>query len=309
VHKLHVHVIGCGHAVALPLDYLTTHPDVGTVTVESRTEKRLRAIVDDLAQSLPESGRDIRIARIHEVQPDIIIIAYGRTIHPGEGREALFEENAAALVDRIGMAIRGDPFIVVVTNPVDPLTELLRRHLNLRPDRIVGIGGDLDASRVRWALPGPPAEITALGEHSEAATFLVDGVPLESCSDDVSLRARVRASLANQLEQLGAPTFCPGRAIVRTLESFIGNQDAMFHLSVYHDAYGTVVTWPANLGRSGCTPVPMVIPDSTAAAVAHIARRNLELVDGFFRERRTPEQYPARSVAAPGSGEELGMDP
>ena len=295
MRKYNVHVLGCGHSVALPLHFLATHPLVGMITVESRTEARARAVVDDLAQSRSGSSSDTRVAALREVDPHIVIVAYGRTIRPGEERSALFADNVAGILQRFEDVNLHDPLVIVVTNPVDAITDVLRRHLSLPAGRIVGVGGDLDAARIRWAMSPPPDGVLTLGEHSEAAAFLADGTPLESIDVDRAVRERVRASLGNQLAQLGAPTFCPGMAIVRILDTILGGQERMVQVSSYQDAFGTSVTWPTWMTREGGVQVRLDLPPEVVAAVTRIATKNRRLVETIFPDgdRAVPRMAPA----------------
>lgn len=298
MRKYNVHVLGCGHSVALPLQFLAMHPLVGAITVESRTGPRVRAVVDDLAQSRSGSSSDIRVAPLRDVDPDIVIVAYGRTIRPGEERRALFTDNVEGLLRRFEDVNLHDPFVIVVTNPVDAITDVLRRHLSLPRGRIVGVGGDLDAARVRWALSPHPDEVLTLGEHSEAAVFLADGVPLDSIDVDRTARERVRASLGNQLTQLGAPTFCPGTAIISILDALLGGQERMVQVSSYQDGFGTSVTWPTRMTKEGGVPIPMNLTPDIAGEIVQIAARNRHLVDAALTERNRGATLERRAAPA-----------
>src|SRR5688572_26311197 len=92
----------------------------------------------------------VRTAAIEAmVDADVIVIAAGRGGRPGESRLDLLRENAVLISD-IGMRLsRARGTIVVVSNPVDVLTQRMTEVCGLPPARVIGTGTMLDTARLK----------------------------------------------------------------------------------------------------------------------------------------------------------------
>jgi malate dehydrogenase len=121
---------------------------------------------------------------------DIIIITAGAVRKPGMDRDALFQANKDIIIDYAVKITRPDTRVIIVTEPVDLLTTLFARHSTLSPEKIMGLGGILDATRLRFLIAdelGVSMENVAaqvVGRHSDDMIILQDyccvsGVPVE----------------------------------------------------------------------------------------------------------------------------------
>src|SRR5688572_459950 len=95
----------------------------------------------------------VRTAVIEDMaDADAVVIAAGRGGRPGEARLDLLRENAQVIRDvgrRLG-GCRGT--IVMVSNPVDVLTQVMTHESRLPPARVVGTGTMLDTARLRHVI-------------------------------------------------------------------------------------------------------------------------------------------------------------
>ncbi len=121
---------------------------------------------------------------------DMVIITAGAVRKPGMDRDALFQANKDILIDYAKKITRPDTRVILVSEPVDLLTTLFARHSSLPADRIMGLGGILDATRLRFLIAaklGVSMENVAtqvVGRHSDDMIILQDyccvsGVPVE----------------------------------------------------------------------------------------------------------------------------------
>ncbi|MDP3142821.1 MAG: malate dehydrogenase, partial [Candidatus Omnitrophota bacterium] len=80
---------------------------------------------------------------------DVIVITAGFARKPGETRQDLLNKNSAVIKDICQQIKKYSPasLIVVVTNPVDFMTYVVYKSLNIDCKRIIGLGISLDASR------------------------------------------------------------------------------------------------------------------------------------------------------------------
>ena len=121
----------------------------------------------------------VRTATIEEMaDADAIVVAAGRGGRPNESRLQLLRENAR-VVREIGQRLRGcRGTIVMVTNPVDVLTQVMTEVSGIPPARVVGTGTMLDTARLKHlvghVLDVDPHSIHAqvVGEHGDSEVVL-----------------------------------------------------------------------------------------------------------------------------------------
>src|SRR5688500_6853736 len=95
----------------------------------------------------------VRTAAVEEMcDCDAVVISAGRNGKAGESRLDLLRDNARAIRD-IGNKLKGcRGVIVLVTNPVDVLTQIMTEATGLPPGRVIGTGTMLDTARLRQVL-------------------------------------------------------------------------------------------------------------------------------------------------------------
>ena len=134
----------------------------------------------------------VRTAAIEDmVDADVIVIAAGRGRRPGESRLDLLPENAALIGDIGKRLTRARGTVVVVSNPVDVLTQRMTEVSGLPAARVIGTGTMLDTARLKQIIGHvihvDPHSIHAhvVGEHGDSEVVLwtaarVGGVPLRA---------------------------------------------------------------------------------------------------------------------------------
>jgi L-lactate dehydrogenase len=121
----------------------------------------------------------VRAAELDELaSADAVVITAGRAGGPDESRLALLRDNAAIVADIAGSlrGLRG--LLIVVSNPVDVMTQIATEASGLPPERVIGTGTMLDTARLRQVLGRElglePRSIHAqvLGEHGDSEVVL-----------------------------------------------------------------------------------------------------------------------------------------
>jgi malate dehydrogenase len=204
---------------------------------------------------------------------DVVVITAGRPRTPGMSRSDLTAANTE-IIRLIGSAIAAhapSSVIVVVTNPLEEMTELVCQQTGFEPERVVGMGGLLDAARFRSlvGLAGfaRPQDVRALVLGSHGAEMVIplsqasaNGVALEELIDAAALAAIVRrtresgAEVTNLL-RAGSAFLCPAACIAAQVHAIVAPTDDVIPACVRsRGAYGTVDTrvgLPVRLGRTG----------------------------------------------------------
>lgn len=127
----------------------------------------------------------VRAAPIEEmVDADAVIIAAGKGGGPAESRLDLLRVNAAIVRDVARDLAQMRGILVIVTNPVDVMTQVAAEASGLPLARVIGTGTMLDTARLRHALGREldvePRSIHAqvVGEHGDSELVLWSGARL-----------------------------------------------------------------------------------------------------------------------------------
>lgn len=141
---------------------------------------------------------------------DIVIITAGAVRKPGMDRDALFRENREIVTTYAKKITRPETKVIIVSEPVDLLTTVFAQQSSLPAHQIMGLGGILDATRLRFLIArelGVSMENVAtqvVGRHTDDMIILQDyccvsGVPIENF-----LSKETIARLFDQTRQAGA---------------------------------------------------------------------------------------------------------
>lgn len=124
----------------------------------------------------------VRSASVEEMrEADAVVIAAGRGGKPGQTRLDLMRENAEIALE-VGRRLEGSRgIVVVVSNPVDILTQLVTEASGLPPARVLGTGTMLDTARLRQMvgrelnLDSRSIHAQVVGEHGDSEVVLWSG--------------------------------------------------------------------------------------------------------------------------------------
>jgi len=202
---------------------------------------------------------------------DMFLITAGLRRKPDESRLDLINRNVALFLqicDRIKSAgPRQDAFAVVVSNPVDILTQLAVNRLGLDWRRVVGLGTMLDTTRFRSLIAAElelaPTQVNALvlGEHGDSmvpiwSSASVNGLPLAGlpeCSPAFqnAVFERTKGSGAEVIKRKGGAGWAVAIAIREVIHAIALNQRRLLPVSA-------MVRGPYGI-NDVCLSVPCVV--------------------------------------------------
>ncbi|NAL76659.1 malate dehydrogenase [Nitrososphaera sp. AFS] len=202
---------------------------------------------------------------------DIIVLVAGLGRKPGMTRMDLLNTNAA-IVNDVSKKIAShakDSTLIVVTNPLDPMTYLALKASGLPNSRVIGMGGLLDLSRFKSfvhssvGISRSSIQAIVIGEHGENMLPLVrfcsiGGIPLEQFVDrstQSSIFEKTRSVAAEVISLKGATIHAPGNAVAKMIEAIIKNKNSLIPVSAFLEGeYGVkdvCIGVPAVIGRNG----------------------------------------------------------
>jgi L-lactate dehydrogenase len=231
----------------------------------------------------------------------IIVITAGAKQESGEDRLSLVHKNAKvanSIMDEI--TARGSSAIVVmVSNPVDALTQVALKRSGWERHRVLGSGTVLDSSRFRYLLSRHCDVNThnvhayMLGEHgdSEFAAWSmthIGGIQIdrycpvcENCGNWIEARTEIEEKVRNSayhiIDYKGATYFAVGLALVRIVQSILGDQKSVLTVSTYLDGeYGlsdVCLSLPVIVSKNGIDRIiESELPDKERASLKNSAK-------------------------------------
>jgi L-lactate dehydrogenase len=179
-----VGVIGAGGVGVATASALIIRGLASRVTIYSRNRDAARGLALDFVHANPLLSRiDIRGRGLDEIEEeDILVFTAGHHTQPGETRLDILHGNLEVMNDMVKAVEAGElpKIALVVTNPLDVMTEYLSRRWADRPVAIMGSGTSLDTLRVTQRIAQEvgvhPRSVHAwvVGEHGDSSVFLLD---------------------------------------------------------------------------------------------------------------------------------------
>lgn len=226
---------------------------------------------------------------------DVVVITAGIARKPGMTREDLLGVNAGIMKSVIGQALEASPnaVFICVTNPLDVMTYLAYRESGLPANRLMGMGGVLDSSRLSFAvcekLGCDPADVEAwaLGAHGEGMVCwprytTVKGTPITDILSSEEIDEVVQRCVKGGAEvvgylKTGSAYYAPGASIAKMVEAVLVGSDEVMSVCAHLDGqYGIddlYMNVPVRLGKNGVEEIVEfdLTPEELAALQASAA--------------------------------------
>jgi L-lactate dehydrogenase len=181
---LTVGIVGAGGVGVATASALIMRGLAGRVTVYSRDGGAAHGLALDFMHARPLLAHiEVRGRGLDEIdREDILILTAGHHTRPGESRLDVLVQNISVM-DTVATAVESGELprvALVVTNPVDVMTEYLTRRWIDRPVAVMGSGTALETlrltDRVARECGVHPRSVHAwvVGEHGDSCVFLLD---------------------------------------------------------------------------------------------------------------------------------------
>ena len=252
----------------------------------------------DILESQPVRGLDTCIIGTNRYQEtagsDVVVITAGVARKPGMTRDDLLLTNMKIVgeVTREVVNYSPDPIIIVATNPVDAMTYLVRHISGLPRNRVFGLSGVLDTSRLRSfiaeELHVSVADVFAciLGQHGDASVVIprlttVYGIPITRLLPGETVDRLVERAIKGGAEivgllKTGSASFAPSASIARMVDAVVLDRKEILPCAACLEGeYGlrdTVIGVPVKLGSDGIEQViELELTDEEKVALADSA--------------------------------------
>ena len=297
-------IIGAGNVGATVAYTLLVKGGCDAISIIDTNKDKAQGEADDLSHGLPLSESvEIRAEGYEGVaDADVIVITAGRNRRPGETRFDLARANVGILeqiLDSLRPHYR-DSILIMVSNPVDILTEVAYQRMGIDKARVMGSGTVLDSSRFRYLLGREfaidPRNIHAyvIGEHGESAVPVwsmasMGQIPITQYAPAgrqplaPGERKRIQEAMLSAgkavIQRKGATYYAIALSVCRILEAITGNGHSVFTVSSRIDDFlgisGVCLSLPAVIAREG---IRELLPIQLDAGELAGLRRSAEIL-------------------------------
>ncbi|MEL4895022.1 malate dehydrogenase [Crocosphaera sp. Alani8] len=304
--SLRVAIIGAGN-VGRTLAQRIIQKNLANVVLLDVIEGLPQGIALDLTSAQGLENYSCQVVGTNDYQEtanaDLVVITAGRGRTPGMSRDDLLAINAKIVADVAEKAFKYSPnaIFMVITNPLDVMTYLTYKVTGLPAQRVMGMAGVLDSSRLQtfiaMELGVSPANVTAmvLGGHGDLMVPLphyctVNGIPIIELLDSQTInrlieRTRNGGAEVVKLLKTGGAYYAPASSACITVETIIKNQSRLLPTAAYlQGEYGLndiYIGVPCFLGCGGVQKILEVKLTSEEQEALHISansvRKNVNL--------------------------------
>lgn len=269
----------------------------------------------DIAQAAPVEGFDATITGSNDYAAiagsDVIIVTAGIPRKPGMSRDDLIGINKG-IIEGVGAQIKQhapNAFVIVITNPLDIMVEIMQRATGFDPKKVVGMAGVLDSARFRCFLAeefGVSVEDVSafvLGGHGDTMVPLtrystIAGIPLPDCVkmgwssqakiDEIVTRTRNGGAEIVNLLKTGSAFYAPASSAIAMAESYLRDKKRVLpcaaKLSGQYGIKDLYIGVPVIIGKNGVEKIIEIelnaeeqkMLDNSVNAVKSL----VELIDG-----------------------------
>jgi len=235
----------------------------------------------DINQSAPVEGFETRVSGTNDygdtAGSSVVVITAGLPRQPGMSRMDLLDKNAEIVGGVTEQIVANSPeaVIIVVSNPLDEMTFLASLVSGFPRERVMGMAGVLDSSRLRFfiaeKLGVPPTSVEAmtLGSHGDQMVALprhatVQGKPLPELITEADLEAlfvRTKdagAEIVGYLKK-GSAFYAPSSSSAAMVKAILEDSHEMLPTCAWTSGqYGISDVYlgvPARLGAGGVAEI------------------------------------------------------
>src|SRR3954469_19073759 len=271
-------VVGAGAVGATCADNIARKELAHEVVLLDIKEGLSEGKAQDMMQTAALLGFDTRITGstndyAKTADSDVVVITSGLPRKPGMTREELIGTNAGIVRGVAENILKNSPdaIIIVISNPMDTMTQLALRATGLQKNRLIGMGGALDSARFKYQLSlrlgCSPSDLNAIviGGHGDKTiiTFIRfatwNSVPVTkylSGEQQKQIVADTMVGGATLTKLIGTSAwYAPGAAGAALVKSIVRDQKKLFTCCVsLNGEYGQkdiCLGVPVTIGKSG----------------------------------------------------------
>jgi malate dehydrogenase len=285
-------VVGAGAVGASCAEYIAIKDFASEVVLLDIKEGVAEGKAMDLMQTATLNGFDTKITGTtggysKTKNSEVAVITSGIPRKPGMTREELIGINAGIVKDVATELVKHSPevTIIVVSNPMDTMTYLAHKELDLPKNKIIGMGGALDSARFKYRLsealecPASDVDGMVIGGHSDTGMLPLTRLATRNSVRVSEFLSEERLTQVAEDTKVGGATltkllgtsawYAPGAAVSSLVQSIACDQKKMFPCSTLLDGeYGL---------KDICIGVPVIIGKNGIENIVEVELNDAEL--------------------------------
>lgn len=274
-------LIGAG-MIGGTLAHLVSQKELGDVVLFDIVKDMPQGKALDLNQSAAPDGCDAYIKgtnRYTDIKgADVCIVTAGVPRKPGMSRDDLISINTD-VIQSVGENIKKyapNAFVIVITNPLDVMVDVMQKVTRFKPEKVVGMAGVLDSSRFSFFLAEEMGvsldQVTTfvLGGHGDTMVPIVSyssvaGIPLPDLIkmgwitkekvNEIVKRTRYGGGEIVELLKTGSAYYAPAASAIEMAESYLKDKKKILpcaaQLNGQYGVKNMYVGVPAQIGAKG----------------------------------------------------------
>lgn len=266
-------IIGLGHVGATLLHDLIAAQVFDDYVLIDKDEKKVVSDVLDMQDRFANTGQFARFI-INDYtalkDADIVVSSLGDISLQGNANKSRFAElpftsQEVKTVSEKLVASGFSGILLVITNPVDVITQLYQIYTGYPQEKVIGTGTLLDTARMKRAVGNrfgiSPVSISGynLGEHGNSqftawSQVRIGATPIQdllSIEELVQLADEVRMGGHTVFFGKGYTNFAIAAATKTLIEAILSDSRVVLPVSHYLASYDTYIGYPALVGRNG----------------------------------------------------------
>ena len=274
--KQKVVIVGAGGMVGASTAYaLALRSVVEEIILIDRTEDMAWGQAADINDAMGlDRSVSVRLGTYDDIATDdIVVISAGAPQQPGQTRMELLGINVGIMRDIIQNIMKNgaQPYLVVVSNPVDVMTYVALKESGLPKNRVMGTGTTLDTSRLKSLIAdglgvnSRDVDAYILGEHGDSSfstieTAQIGEIPLREYpgyTDELveNVEQKIRDRAYKIIETKKSTYFAIGFVVSKIVSALCQSTSTIYPVcSLVEGEYGidnVVLGLPSTLSRDG----------------------------------------------------------
>ncbi len=274
--KQKVVIVGAGGMVGASTAYaLALRSVVEEIVLIDRSEDMAWGQAADINDAMGlDRSVSVRLGTYDDIATDdIVVISAGAPQQPGQTRMELLGINVGIMRDIIQNIMKNgaQPYLVVVSNPVDVMTYVALKESGLPKNRVMGTGTTLDTSRLKSLIAdglgvnSRDVDAYILGEHGDSSfstieTAQIGEIPLREYpgfTDDLveNVEQKIRDRAYRVIETKKSTYFAIGFVVSKIVSALRQANSTIYPVcSLVEGEYGidnVVLGLPSTLSRDG----------------------------------------------------------
>lgn len=287
-------IIGAGNVGASVAALLIARNNISKIFLVDINKNLALGKAIDLNHLCAVFGADTKVKASDDYEiikgADICVITAGFTRKDGQSRETLLEQNTQIVVDAAKKIAEYAPksVIIVVTNPLDPMTYVAQKVSRFAKQKVLGMAGELDSARLRFeialhfGLKNSQVKGQVVGEHGKnmvVSNAYACGEKANFDSERI-LEHFVKKSGDNIIALLGASAYyAPAAGVVKMCEA-IRKKDGQILICSVLDKYDVPCGVPVKFGKK----IKIKKTKADLSAALETIQADCEKIDEILKE-------------------------